>query len=456
MMREIQDYFRAYADGLFAALGPDENLILQLKGEDSLFLRWNRAKVRQSTQVRQFDLNWTYQCDGRQLEVTEQLTLDLEQHAKRGLTQLSRLKAQAAQLEKSHQLAPMVDAQTRINIGDLPTRDAAKISRQIESQSAGLDLIGFWCSGPMVRGVAHSKGLFLFEARDAFFFDYSIFTVSSAGENKAVKGFFSEGTWDEEGWAARWGQQLTRQKQDLELLRQPSRRLTPGKYRVYLAPSAVYSIVETFKNPSFSYSAYKHGHSALKDFVDGQRQFSPRFNVTENFELGFSPRFNRFGETAPAQIPLVAQGGFKNMIVSGKTAREYGVTSNAGEEGGWETESPRSLDIAAGEMPSDQALQELGTGVWINEVHYTNFSDLKTARITGMTRYACFWVENGRIVDPIQDMRFDVSLFELFGEDLVALTQETQNFLDVGTYHLRMWSGSRLPGILAQNYGFTL
>ncbi|MBX3018704.1 MAG: hypothetical protein KF767_12495 [Bdellovibrionaceae bacterium] len=455
-MREIQKHFRDYADRLFAGLGVDENLILQLKGEDSLFLRWNRAKVRQSTQVRQFEVNWTYQWDGRQLELSEQLTLDLEQDAKRGLAQLARLKMQAAGLEKSHQLAPLSPAETSVRVGELPARDPAKIARQIEQASQDLDLIGFWCSGPMVRGVAHSKGLFLFEARDAFFFDYSIFTVSDAGENKAVKGFFSEAQWDEDGWATRWGQQILRQKEDLALLRRPSRKLASGKYRVYLAPSAMSSMMETMKSESFSFLAYKHGRSLLKDFVDGMRRFSPRFSVTEDFELGFAPRFNRLGEIAPAQIPLISEGHYRNSLVSGKTAREYGVASNGGEDSGWETEAPRSYQIAAGELPSDQALAELGTGVWINETHYTNFSDLKTARITGMTRYACFWVENGRIVEPIQDMRFDVSLFDLFGEDLVALTKERKDFLDVGTYHLRVWAGSRLPGVLAQNFNFTL
>lgn len=454
-MREIQQHFRDYADRLFAALGPQENLILQLRGEDSLFLRWNRARIRQSTQVRQFEVNWTYQCDGRQLELSEQLTLDPEGDARRGLAQLARLKAQAAELEKSHQLAPLAEAESAVRVGELPVRDAAKIAAQIAAAAEGLDLIGFWCSGPMVRGVAHSKGLFLFEARDAFFFDYSVFTVSDAGENKAVKGFFSETRWDEDGWAERWGRQLERQRENLALLRRPSRRLAPGKYRVYLAPSAVAALTDTLKE-SFGYLAYKHGHSALKDFVEGARRFSPRFSLTEDFTLGFAPRFNRFGEVPPERLPLIEAGAHRNLLVSGKTAREHGVASNGGEDGFWETEAPRSFEIGAGELPTDEALAALGTGVWINEVHYTNFSDLKTARVTGMTRYACFWVEDGRIVEPIQDMRFDVSLYELLGDDLEALTRERQDFLDVGTYELRRWAGSRLPGVLARNFGFTL
>lgn len=455
-MNEIQTHFRAYADVLFAALAEDENLILQLKGEDSLFLRWNRGKIRQTTQVRQFEVNWTFQKDGRQLELSEQLTLNLESDARRGREHVERLRTQAKTLAASHQLAPVVPAQTSVRIGEVPPRDPARIAAQISAGAAGLDLIGFWCSGPVVRAVAHNRGLFLFESRDAYFFDYSIFTVSEAGENKAVKGFFSEPEWDSDGWAERWGQQLSRQKEDLELLRRPSRRLAPGSYRVYLAPGAVNSILETLKGGGFSALSYRHGQSPLKDLVEERRALSPLVSWTEDFSLGFAPRFNRYGEVPPERVPLIHDGRFSGLLVSGKTAREFGIESNGAEDAGWETEMPRSFAMAAGDLPADQALRRLETGVWINEVHYTNFSDLKTARITGMTRYACFWVENGQKIAPIEDLRFDVSVYDFFGEHLEALTRERQDFADVGTYFLRMWSGTRVPGLLAREFGFTL
>lgn len=455
-MNEIKFLFQNYAQKLYGALEADENLILQLKGEDSLFLRWNRGKVRQSTQIRQIEVSWTFQKDGRQLEVDEQLTLNLDQDVQKAIARIARLRAQALALEKSHQMAPLVAAEEFISIGETPSRDPAKIARQVEKLAEGLDLIGFWSSGPMVRAVSHSKGHFLFESRDSFFFDYSIFTTNVAGENKAVKGFFSQSIWNEDSWAEGWGQQLQKLKVDLARLREPSHSLAPGKYRVYLAPSAMASIFETMKSGGFSYAAYKHGHSALKEWIDGREKFSPKLSVSEDFGLGFSPRFNRFGELSPLKVPLIDQGAFANCLISGKSAREFGVISNGGEDAHWETETPRSFDVAAGDMPTKDALTRLGTGVWINEVHYTNFSDLKTARVTGMTRYACFWVENGEIKAPIQDLRFDVSLYELLGVNLLALTQERQDLLETGTYHLRRWAGSRLPGVLAENFGFTL
>jgi predicted Zn-dependent protease len=85
-----------------------------------------------------------------------------------------------------------------------------------------------------------------------------------------------------------------------------------------------------------------------------------------------------------------------------------------------------------------------------------NWSDPVSARVTGMTRYACFWVENGEIVGPIKDMRWDESLYEALGSKLVALTTHTAIDPAVDTYFQRALGGSRTPGALIENFTFTL
>ena len=49
-------------------------------------------------------------------------------------------------------------------------------------------------------------------------------------------------------------------------------------------------------------------------------------------------------------------------------------------------------------------LEELGDGLYINNVWYLNFSDRPACRITGMTRFACFWVEGGEIAYPVNEI----------------------------------------------------
>ncbi len=49
--------------------------------------------------------------------------------------------------------------------------------------------------------------------------------------------------------------------------------------------------------------------------------------------------------------------------------------------------------------------------------------------ITGMTRYACFWVEKGEIVAPIENLRFDDYLYRFLGEGLIDQPNNKRSFL---------------------------
>ena len=40
-------------------------------------------------------------------------------------------------------------------------------------------------------------------------------------------------------------------------------------------------------------------------------------------------------------------------------------------------------------------MQSLGTGLWVSNLWYLNYSDRRACRMTGMPRFACLWVENG-------------------------------------------------------------
>jgi predicted Zn-dependent protease len=138
--------------------------------------------------------------------------------------------------------------------------------------------------------------------------------------------------------------------------------------------------------------------------------------------------------------------------VSPRSAREYGVDTNGAGAG----EGAASLDLAAGDLDAADVLTRLDTGVLINNVHYLNYSDRPACRITGMTRFACFWVEAGQIVAPINVMRFDETLYRVLGDNLMGLTREREMILDSGTYGGRGSVSSRFPGALVEDFNFNL
>ena len=61
------------------------------------------------------------------------------------------------------------------------------------------------------------------------------------------------------------------------------------------------------------------------------------------------------------------------------------------------------------------AQRGLDRGILVSRFHYVNgLLDTRRAVMTGMTRDGTFWVENGRPVRAIRNMRFTDSILEAF------------------------------------------
>ena len=174
--------------------------------------------------------------------------------------------------------------------------------------------------------------------------------------------------------------------------------------------------------------------------------------MTQDFSIGVEPSFNSEGESAPEKLKVVEKGALVNTIVSSRSEKQYGAKSNGAEQ----SEGFRSAVIGAGTLAEADALKELGTGIYISNFHYLNWSDPASARVTGMTRFSCLWVENGTVIAPIADMRWDESLYNMFGANLIALTKERKLFVETSTYEERAVGGCLLPGILVKDFNCTL
>jgi predicted Zn-dependent protease len=151
-------------------------------------------------------------------------------------------------------------------------------------------------------------------------------------------------------------------------------------------------------------------------------------------------------------VPLIGDGALVGSLVSPRTAREFELQANGANAG----ESPEALDMAGGELPTRDALAALDTGLAVGNLWYLNFSDRPACRMTGMTRFATFWVENGRVVAPVNVLRFDDTLYRMLGENLEALTVEREMLLESNTYGSRVLASATLPGALLSAMNFTL
>ncbi len=328
-----------------------------------------------------------------------------------------------------------------------PLPAAAEVVDTVLAAAAGLDLVGLYAGGPVYRGFANSLGQRNWHEASAFNLQWSVHHHA----DKAVKCGLSAFAWDERALEAK----MRDARDALAHIARPARALAPGKYRVFLTPAAVEDIVSMLCWGGFSARALETKQSSLTRMRDGAGEaaaLDPRVTIAEATADGVAPSFQSEGFARPPRVPLIEAGKLVGALVAPRTAREFSLDTN-GANG---QEAPESVAMAGGALAGKDALAALGTGLYVGNLHYLNYSDRPACRLTGMTRFATFWVEDGKIVAPVDVLRFDDTLFRMFGPNLEALTAETELLLASDTYHERQLASMRLPGVLLSELTFTL
>lgn len=449
-----RSYFESLRDKAFGTRRAGEHFYLNLSAEQSQFIRLNAARVRQIGTIEDADLGITLVLEGaggalRTACASTTLTglsyVDHERVA--GL--IADLRREVPELPVDpYALLPRDHGSSElIATGRLPAVDDA--SDAILASVGGVDIAGIYAAGTIVRAMANTAGLTHWFSTQNFSLDYSLYTPAQ----RALKGTFAGSDWN----AAAYRQEMESSREKLSLLERPAIKLERGTHRTYLEPAAYSDLIQMLSWGGVSEASLQQGDSPLRlmraaESAGEVRKLSPLFTLSENFASGQVPRFNGEGELAPERLALIDRGELTSTLVSSRTSLEYKVPANGAEEG----EMLRAPSVSGGGLARTDILKRLGTGLHLSNLHYLNWSDQPGGRVTGMTRYACFWVENGKIVAPIENLRFDDSIFSVFGSALEDLTRETAYLPEVGTYGNRSLGGMTCPGALLKGMEFTL
>ena len=440
----MQDYFHALVDSVSAYLRSPEIYTCTFRAEDSDFVRFNRSAVRQAGTVRQRALSLDLIKGRRHAGGSITLTGDLRNDEPRLFRLLEELRQQLPFLpEDPHLLyATEVFSSTTAGRNELPESQEAVDS--ILQAGRGYDLVGLYAAGGIYVGFANSFGQRNWFASHNFNCDWSL----CLSGDKAVKATYAGLRWEVDAFAAK----VEDAGEQLEALKAPPRDIPPGNYRVYLAPAAVSDMLDMLAWGGFGLKAHRTKKTSLLKMAESGQRLHPEVTMQENTREGVAPNFDSAGFLKPDQVTLIDAGGLGDCLVSPRSAKEYAVPTNGAGSG----EAPESMDMAAGRMPTRDVLAELDTGVCVNNVWYLNYSDRVASRITGMTRFATFWVENGVIQAPLNVRRFDETIHRIFGDTLLALTDERLFLMDSSTYRRRSTASSRVPGVRVREFTFTL
>lgn len=440
----MQNAFYELADALTAELHAGEVLLLNFSGEESDFIRFNHGKVRQPGSVRQAYVS-VHLIDGsRHARATVGVAGKAADDLTRCKAALVEVRALVALVSEDPHLLYATDVHSTEAARPNQLPPAQEPMEAILDAAGNLDFVGIHAQGRICSGFANSLGQRNWFSSHSFILDWSLYHQA----DKAVKTTYAGYRWD----GAEFARKSAAAAHQLEILARPAKTIAPGNYRAYFEPAALGEFLQYMCYGGFSLKAQRTKTTPLLKMIEGGATLSPAVSLREATAEGLAPNFESNGFVKPDSVQLAASGRLVQPLVSARSAKEFSVPTNAANGG----EHPESLDMAVGDVADGDILSRLDTGIYMSRLWYLNYSDRPAGRITGMTRFATFWVEVGRIVAPVNVMRFDDTAYHVLGDNLLGLTAARELIVGAGSYGGRGTSSARLPGAIVKDFVLTL
>ncbi len=440
----MENIFNDLSEKLFSHLKKDENLIISFDGENSQFIRFNNASIRQTGLVDDATMGLKYIANGRTCHGAFTVSGNQDIDIQRAECEIDRMRIESKEIPADPFLVMPKNSGSSNKIqkvNGLPFENAVNALTPVME---GIDFVGIWVNGKMYRGNANNLGQRHWFETDSHCMDYSMVTAS----HQMVKGCYAGSDWNQENYE----KYVENSKSKLKIMNRKPVKVDTGRYRTWFEAAAVADFLGMFSWNGISEASLRQGCSGFGRMRHEDVRLSNKLSLAEDFSPGLCPKFNSEGEVSRDSLSLIENGKLKNTLVSSRSAKEYNLKSNYAESG----EYLRSPRMDPGNLNHSKVLKELDKGLYLSNIHYLNWSDNSGGRITGLTRYACFWVENGEIIAPIKTMRFDDSFYNFFGNQLVELEDKLTLVPETSTYEKRSLGATICPGILVNSFALTL
>lgn len=231
------------------------------------------------------------------------------------------------------------------------------------------------------------------------------------------------------------------------------KKLKPGRYTVILEPAAVNEILEWLVYIGFGAEAFCDGTSFMSGNI-GKKIVDRKLTIYDDGAdlSGFPVPFD-FEGVAKKRMDIIKNGMAQAVAfdtLSAKKCRKK-TTGHALIPEDIEGPFPSNVFIKQGKHTIDEMVKKIDRGILVTRFHYVNgLLDTKTASMTGMTRDGTFYIEDGKIKYPVEDMRFTESILEAFSR-IEAISNERQAFpaqcSDIGA--------TIVPALLINGFNFS-
>jgi len=239
-----------------------------------------------------------------------------------------------------------------------------------------------------------------------------------------------------------------------------STEIEPGTYGAVLEPYALADLIEYFAHDSFGALGLLEERSYLSGRL-GQQVFDKKISIADDsLDPRGLPKAFDFEGTPKQRVQLIENGVARGVVWDRETAAQAadGAQSTGHapppDSRDWGP-LPYALSIAPGEAESVEELAELvGDGIYITRLHYLGVVHPREGVITGMTRDGTFRIRNGKIAEPLLNLRFTVAVPELLHE-VYGLTRSVQLVNSQNFYGERYPYGVLAPAVACAKFALT-
>ena len=267
------------------------------------------------------------------------------------------------------------------------------------------------------------------------------------------------------GWAERTGWRAAdvdpaepaREAAEIAARTRGGAELEPGPYRAVLEPVAVADLVRWFSYDSMGAQGYLEERSFFCGRL-GDQAFDPKVSIADDaLDTANLPRPFDFEGTPKQRVPIIEDGVIKGVVWDRATAAraQNGQTSTGhAPPDAWRFFGPlpTAYAMAGGDAESPEQLAELvGDGVYVTRLHYLSIVDPRGGVLTGMTRDGTFRIRDGKIAEPLVNLRFTVAMSDVLG-DVPGLSRDRSlvNLSDL--YEERFAHAALVPAIATARF----
>lgn len=255
---------------------------------------------------------------------------------------------------------------------------------------------GFMEDNAGFQALMNSKGLFAYHQSTNVDFTITVRSNDGTGSGYALRDYNDTSKLD-----ARMVSEIALKK---AVDSRNPKAIEPGKYTVILEPAASN---ELLRNMLFNMAARNadEGRSFLSKKGGGtkvgEKMFDERVTIYSdplNEEIPVSP-FGGDG-LARKKTMWVENGVVKNMFYSRFWAKQKGVEPIT---------FPGAAIMVGGSATTEEMIKNTKKGILVTRLWYIRAVDPQTLLYTGLTRDGTFYIENGKILYPVKNFRFNES-----------------------------------------------